>query len=103
MVQRQKEMTSPPVERKDNCECLEMLRWTEAISSTNTAPASLPAPSYSLTDFLLWVIVCSYVSFCLWKCVCVYLRVYITMHTVSIPFFVSAHKIAVCDFVLEAC
>lgn len=39
-------------------ECLEMLRWTEAISSTNTAPASLSGPSHPLTDFLLWVFVC---------------------------------------------
>lgn len=50
---KKKEMTSPPVEREDNCECLEVLRWTEALSSSNTAPASLPAPYYSLTDFLL--------------------------------------------------
>lgn len=52
---RKKEMTSPPMESEDNCECLEMLRWTEAISSSNTAPASLPAPSHPLTDFLLCV------------------------------------------------
>lgn len=48
---REKGMTSPPVERGDNCECLEMLRWTEAISSTTTAPATRPAPS-AFTDRL---------------------------------------------------
>lgn len=60
-----KEITSPPVEREDNCECLEMLRWTEAVSSTNTAPASLLAPSHSLTDFLLWM----FVRLCVFRCV----------------------------------
>lgn len=44
--EKKKGMTSPPVERGDNCECLEMLRWTEAISATTTAPATpgLPPP-----------------------------------------------------------
>lgn len=60
-AEKKKEMTSSPVERKDNSECLEMLRWTEAISSSDTAPARLPAPSHSLTDFLLWVYLCSYI------------------------------------------
>lgn len=74
-------MTSLPVEREDNCECLEMLRWTEAISSTNTAPASLPAPSRSLTDFLLWVFVRLCVSFLPAE-----VNARIRMPTVSIPF-----------------
>lgn len=42
---RKKGMTSPPVEREDNCECLEMLRWTEAISFTSTdLRVCLPPP-----------------------------------------------------------
>lgn len=77
-------MTSPPVEREDNCECLEMLRWTEAISSTNTAPASLPAPSHSLTDFLLWVLFVGIV--CEPVCVGVHAWIHIIMHTVRKPF-----------------
>lgn len=84
MVRRKgkKEITSPPVEREDNCECLEMLRWTEAVSSTNTAPASVPTPSHSLTDFSV-VSVCMPV--CVFRCVCV-MWMHIIMHTVGIPF-----------------
>lgn len=81
--EEKKGLTSPPVEREDNCECLEMLRWTEAISSTNTAPASLPAPSHSLTDFLLWVFACA--------CASVRTHYYAySKYTIS----VSAHEIA---------
>lgn len=45
-----KGMTSPPVEREDNCQCLEMLRWAEAISPTGTdlfaPPAHPPTPTH---------------------------------------------------------
>lgn len=81
--EKNKEMTTSPVRGKIT-ECLEMLRWTEAISSTNTAPASLPASSHSLTDFLLWVFVRLWVSFCPWKCV--YLWIHVIIHTVAVPF-----------------
>lgn len=72
-----------------------MLRWTEAISSTNTAPASLPASSHSLTDFLLWVFVRLWVSFCAWKCV--YLWIHVIIHTVAVPFlFLPISRLRFC-------
>lgn len=86
--EKNKEMTTSPVRGKIT-ECLEMLRWTEAISSTNTAPASLPASSHSLTDFLLWVFVRLWVSFCPWKCVSLNTRYYSYSCR---AIFVSTHK-----------